>query len=141
MERKASAIWQGHLRDGKGALSTASGALSSAPYSFSARFEQGAGTNPEELLAAAHAGCFTMALTAQLDGAKLAPEWIETNATVTLEKLDGSFAITLVHLDVAGRVPDATDEAFQSAAATAKSNCPVSRLFNTKITMSAHLES
>ncbi len=140
MDRKASAVWQGHLRDGKGSLSTASGVLTAAPYSFSTRFEQAAGTNPEELLAAAHAGCFTMALTAQLDAAKLTPERIETHATVTLEKLDSGFSITLVHLEVLARVPAATDELFQSAAATAKANCPVSKLFNTKITMAARLD-
>src|SRR6266852_7713462 len=124
MQRKASAIWKGGLKDGKGAVSSASGVLSNTPYSFVTRFENTPGTNPEELIAAAHAACFSMALSGQLSGANLTASSIETTATLTLEKLDSGWAITTVHLDVVGRVPGADDAAFQKAAENAKSGCP-----------------
>jgi osmotically inducible protein OsmC len=139
MKRKASARWQGGLQDGKGTLTTDSGVLSQTQYSYSTRFENGAGTNPEELIAAAHAGCFSMALSGQLGKADLKPESIETTATVTLEKTDAGFTITEVHLDVTARVPGATEESFQTAADNAKLGCPISRLLMTKITMDAKL--
>ncbi|MDT7603762.1 MAG: lipoyl-dependent peroxiredoxin [Acidobacteriota bacterium] len=139
MKRKASARWQGALQDGKGTISTDSGVLSETQYSFSTRFENGAGTNPEELIAAAHAGCFSMALSGQLGKANLTPESIETTATVTLEKTDAGFTITEVHLDVTARVPGATEEAFHTAADNAKLGCPVSRVLIAKITMDAKL--
>jgi osmotically inducible protein OsmC len=139
MKRKASARWQGALQTGQGVISTASGVLSETQYSFSTRFENGAGTNPEELIAAAHAGCFSMALSGQLGKADLTPESIETTATVTLDKTDAGFTITEVHLDVTARVPGATEEAFNTAADNAKLGCPISRLLMTKITMDAKL--
>jgi len=140
MKRKASAVWQGGLKDGKGAISTESSALKETQYSFSTRFENGVGTNPEELIAAAHAGCFSMALSAQLGGANLKPERIATTATVTMEKLDAGWTLTAVHLDVAAKVPGATAAAFETAAGNAKSGCPISRVLNAKITMDAKLE-
>jgi lipoyl-dependent peroxiredoxin len=140
MERKASAIWKGGLKDGKGAVSSASGVLSNTPYSFATRFEGTPGTNPEELIAAAHAGCFSMALSGQLAAANLTASSIETSATLTLEKLDSGFAITKVHLDVVGRVPGADAAAFDKAAQNAKSGCPVSKLLKADITMTAKLE-
>jgi osmotically inducible protein OsmC len=140
MQRKASAVWNGGLKDGKGTLSSASGVLSNTPYSFATRFENEKGTNPEELIAAAHAGCFSMALSAQLGNANLKPERIATEATVTLEKLESGFAITAVHLQVTARVPGASSEAFHKAAENAKAGCPVSKVLNAKITMDAKLE-
>jgi lipoyl-dependent peroxiredoxin len=140
MKRKASAVWQGGLKDGKGAISTESGALKETQYSFSTRFESGVGTNPEELIAAAHAGCFSMALSGQLGGANLKPERITTTATVSMEKLDTGWTLTAVHLDVAAKVPGATAAAFETAAGNAKSGCPISRVLNAKITMDAKLE-
>jgi lipoyl-dependent peroxiredoxin len=140
MERAATAVWNGALRDGKGAISTQSGVLSEAPYSFVTRFENGKGTNPEELIAAAHAGCFTMALAAQLGTIKITPESLRTSATVSLEKLDAGWTISKIHLEVAGRIPGMSAEAFQSAADSAKQNCPVSRLFKAEISMTAKLE-
>jgi lipoyl-dependent peroxiredoxin len=140
MERSATAVWNGALRDGKGSISTESGALSDAPYSFVTRFENGKGTNPEELIAAAHAGCFTMALSAQLGTMKLSPETLRTSATVTLEKLEAGWTISKIHLAVAGKVPGISAEAFESAATSAKQNCPVSRLFKAEISMTAKLE-
>jgi len=139
MVRKASAIWKGNLKDGKGAISTDSGVLSKTQYSFSTRFENGRGTNPEELIAAAHAGCFAMALSAQLTGAGFTPESLETTAAVSLEKLDAGWTITKVHLDVTARVPGANQTAFDAAAATAKAGCPISRLLKAEITMAAKL--
>src|SRR6202041_202878 len=112
MERKASAVWQGGLKDGKGTVSSASGVLANTPYSFSTRFENAQGTNPEELIAAAHAACFSMALSAQLGGANLKPESINTSATLTMEKQEAGWAITAVHLDVVAKVPGATAEEF-----------------------------
>lgn len=139
MIRKASAIWNGSLKEGKGAISTESGILSKTPYSFATRFESGHGTNPEELIAAAHADCFTMALSAQLGGAGLTPESLETTAAVTLEKLDAGFTITKVHLDVTARIPGADQAAFEKAAEAAKAGCPVSRLLKAEITMTVRL--
>ena len=140
MERKASAVWQGDLKKGKGTISTSSGVLSSAQYSFSTRFEQGIGTNPEELIAAAHAGCFSMALSAQLGEAGLTPDRIETTATVSLEKADGGWAVASSHLDVKAKIPGASQAAFDTASGNAKAGCPISKLLNAKITMTAKLE-
>jgi osmotically inducible protein OsmC len=140
MQRKASAVWKGGLKDGKGAVSTSSGVLSGTPYSFVTRFENTPGTNPEELIAAAHAGCFSMALSAQLGNANLTPSSIDTTATLSLEKLEAGWTITAVHLDVVGRVPGANAAAFQKAAEDAKAGCPVSKVLNAKITMNAKLE-
>lgn len=140
MQRKASAIWKGGLKDGKGSVSSASGVLANTPYSFTTRFENTPGTNPEELIAAAHAACFSMALSAQLGNANLTPSSIETSATLTMEKLDAGWTITAVHLDVAGRVPKADAAAFQKAAENAKSGCPVSKVLKANITMDAKLE-
>ena len=140
MKRKASAEWKGSLKDGKGTLTTDSGVLSSTQYSFSTRFESGVGTNPEELIAAAHAGCFSMALSGQLGNAGMTAESIRTTATVTLEKTDGGFTITAVHLDLVARIPGADRQAFETAAANAKSGCPVSKVLNATITMDAKLE-
>ena len=140
MKRKASAAWQGGLKDGKGTISTDSGVLDNSQYSFSTRFEDGKGTNPEELIAAAHAGCFTMALSGQLGNAGLTADRINTTAAVTLEKTDAGFTITKIHLDVSAKVPSATEEHFQTAAGNAKAGCPVSRLLKADITMTATLE-
>lgn len=140
MKRKASAQWKGGLKDGKGTISTDSGVLSDTQYSFSTRFEEGVGTNPEELIAAAHAGCFTMALSGQLGGAGLTAENIQTTATVTMEKLDAGWTVSKVHLDVTAKIPGADEQAFQTAANNAKAGCPISRLLNAEITMEAKLE-
>jgi osmotically inducible protein OsmC len=140
MKRNASAVWKGGFKDGKGTISTESGVLSNTPYSFKARFEGDPGTNPEELIGAAHAGCFTMALSAQLDRAGLKADSINTTAAVTLEKADAGFSITAVHLDVRAKVPGASKEAFETAASDAKSGCPVSKVLNARITMEARLE-
>ena len=140
MQRKASAVWKGGLKDGKGAVSADSGVLNNTPYSFATRFENTPGTNPEELIAAAHAACFSMALSAQLGNANLSPSSISTTATLTLEKLESGFTITAVHLDVVGRVPGADDAAFQKAAENAKTGCPVSKVLKANITMTAKLE-
>ena len=141
MKRKASAVWQGGLKDGKGTISTDSGVLANTQYSFSTRFEDGAGTNPEELIAAAHAGCFSMALSGQLGAAGLTAESIKTTASVNLEKTDAGFAITKVHLDVTAKVPGADQAAFEKATNNAKTGCPVSKVLNAEITMTATLES
>jgi osmotically inducible protein OsmC len=140
MKRKASAEWHGDLKTGKGTVSADSGVLASTPYSFSTRFEDQKGTNPEELIAAAHAGCFTMALSAELGKASLVPESLRTTATVTLDKLDGGWTVTESHLEVVGKVPGATPEAFRKAAEAAETGCPISRLLKAKITMDAQLE-
>ena len=140
MKRKASAVWQGGLKDGKGTISTDSGVLSGTQYSFSTRFENGVGTNPEELIGAAHAGCFSMALSGQLGNANLVAESINTTATVTMDKTEAGFTITEVHLDVRARIPGASQDAFMTAANNAKAGCPISRLLNAKITMEATLE-
>jgi lipoyl-dependent peroxiredoxin len=141
MKRSAQAQWQGDLKSGAGTISTASGTLANTPYSFHSRFEQGKGTNPEELLAAAHAGCFTMAVSSQLTQAGLKAERLETTCTITLEQKDGSFSITESHLELKAKVPGATQEAFDKATQAAKAGCPVSKLYNTRITLDAHLES
>lgn len=141
MKRKASAQWNGGLKDGKGTISTDSGVLRETQYSFSTRFEEGVGTNPEELVAAAHAGCFSMALSGQLTTAGTPPESIRTQATVTLEKLEAGFTVTGVHLEVTARVPNIDQAAFETAANNAKAGCPISRLLNATITMEARLES
>lgn len=140
MERRATAVWQGDLRHGKGALTTESKALSATPYSFSTRFEGAPGTNPEELLGAAHAGCFTMALAHLLGEAGIKPDRIETKATVTLEKQESGFAITKVHLDVGVRAARADRAKVEEAAAKAKANCPLSKVLNAAISMEARLE-
>ena len=139
MVRKASAVWNGSLKEGKGTISTESGVLSNTRYSFSTRFENERGTNPEELIAAAHAGCFTMALSAQLGNEGLTAESLETTASVTLEKLEAGFTITKIHLDVTARIPGADRAAFDKAAANAKAGCPIFRLLKAEITMTAQL--
>jgi osmotically inducible protein OsmC len=141
MKRKASAVWQGGLKDGKGTISAESGALASVPYSFSKRFESEPGTNPEELIAAAHASCFSMALSGQLGNAGLKADNIATTATATLEKLDAGWTVTEVHLALVATVPGATKEAFDTAVNNAKNGCPISRLLNTKITLDSELRS
>ncbi|HSB45387.1 MAG TPA: OsmC family protein [Nitrospira sp.] len=140
MKRTASAVWQGDLKSGKGTVSTESGVLSKTQYSFGTRFENGKGTNPEELIGAAHAGCFTMALSAQLGNAGLVADRLESTATLSFEKLEAGWTVTEIHLDVRGRVPKADQAAFERAAAAAKTGCPISRLLNTTITMDATLE-
>ena len=140
MNRKASAVWQGGLKEGKGTISTESGVLSQTQYSFGTRFENGKGTNPEELIAAAHAGCFSMALSAELGKANITPTSIETTATATLEKLDSGWTVSKVHLDVKAKVPGADAAAFNAAAETAKVNCPISKLLKATITMQAALQ-
>ena len=139
MIRKGSAEWRGNLKEGKGTVSTESGVLSNAAYSFGTRFENGKGTNPEELIGAAHAGCFSMALSVQLGGAGITPESIRTTAAVTLEKVEGGFAVTAVHLDVSARIPGANRAVFEKAANEAKAGCPISKLLNAKISMDAKL--
>lgn len=140
MKRKGSAVWLGGIMDGKGELTTDSGVLTKAQYSFSTRFEDGVGTNPEELIAAAHAGCFSMALSGQLGRDGFNAQRITTTASVTLNKIEGGFEISAVHLDVSAKVPGADKQAFEAAANTAKANCPVSRVLNADITMDATLE-
>jgi lipoyl-dependent peroxiredoxin len=140
MKRNASAVWKGGFKDGKGTISTDSGVLSNTPYSFRARFEEETGTNPEELIAAAHAGCFTMALSGQLSEVGLIADKINTIATVTLEKADEGFAITSVHLNVTAKVPGASQDAFETAVNNAKAGCPVSKVLNARITIEAKLE-
>ena len=139
MNRKASARWTGSLKEGKGTISTDTGVLKDTPYSFSTRFENEPGTNPEELIAAAHAGCFSMALSGQLTNAGTPPESVDTTATVTLEKTDAGFTVTKVHLDVRAKVPGADQAAFDTAANNAKTGCPISRLLKAEITMDAKL--
>jgi lipoyl-dependent peroxiredoxin len=139
MKRHGSAAWQGGLRDGKGAISTESGALKEYPYGFGSRFEGKPGTNPEELIGAAHAGCFTMALSLILSEAKLTAERMDTTAGVTLEKVADGFAITAVHLTLKAKVPGADQAKFEKLAAKAKAGCPVSKLLNAKITLDATL--
>ena len=141
MQRIASAKWQGDLKTGTGTVSMASGTLSNTPYSFHSRFEQGQGTNPEELLAAAHAGCFTMALSGQLAKLGLKADSLETTCTISLEQGEGGFSITESHLELTANVPGATAEQFETATQNAKAGCPVSKLYNTKITLNAKLVS
>ena len=141
MIRKASAEWRGSLKEGAGTVSTESGVLSGTAYSFATRFENAKGTNPEELFGAAHAGCFSMALSAILGEAGFTPDRVRTSAAVTLEKVESGFAVTAIHLTVAARVPKADAAAFEKAANAAKAGCPISKLSNTRITMDAKLES
>lgn len=140
MDRKASAHWQGGLKDGKGTISSESGVLKNTQYSFSTRFENGIGTNPEELIAAAHAGCFSMALSGQLGNAGMTAASIDTTATVTMEKTDAGFTVTKVHLDLTAKIPGADKAAFEKAANDAKAGCPISRLLKAEITLNAKLE-
>ncbi|MFL5242186.1 MAG: OsmC family protein [Gemmataceae bacterium] len=140
MKRTASAIWVGDLKQGKGSLTTQSGVLKETPYSFTTRFENGIGANPEELIAAAHAGCFTMALSASLGRAGFPPEKLSTQAALTLEQVQGNWTITTIHLTTVAVIPGIGEPKFQEIAADAKANCPVSRLLNAKITLEASLE-
>ncbi|MES2788836.1 MAG: OsmC family protein [Planctomycetota bacterium] len=139
IKRSGSAVWQGGIKDGKGAISTESGALSSYPYGFSSRFEGQRGSNPEELIGAAHASCFTMALSLILGEAKLTAEQMETSAVVTLEQVESGFAITSIHLTLKAKIPGADQATFEQLAAKAKAGCPVSKLFNAEITLDATL--
>jgi len=141
MDRKATAVWIGGLKDGKGNLTTDSGTLKQTQYSFSTRFENGVGTNPEELLAAAHAGCFTMALSAQLGAVGLKADKLETTATISLEKVGEGFSVTKSHLDLVAKVPGADKAKFDAAVKNAETGCPVSKLFKAEITVNARLES
>jgi len=141
MIKKASALWKGGIKDGSGTISTETGVLNNAPYGFKSRFENGKGTNPEELLGAAHAGCFSMALSLILGEAGMTAEKIETQAAVTLEKVGDGFSITSSHLDVTAKIPGADPAKFQAAAEKAKAGCPLSKVLNAKITMNAKLES
>jgi lipoyl-dependent peroxiredoxin len=140
MQRKANAVWQGDLKSGKGSISTDSGTLKQTQYSFSTRFENGVGTNPEELLAAAHAGCFTMALSGQLGAAGYKAEKLETTCTITLDKVGDGFAITKSHLDLVARIPGADKAKFDTAVKGAETGCPVSKLFKAEITVNARLD-
>ena len=139
MKRKASAVWNGGLRGGNGMMSSESGVLDNVQYSFTTRFENGIGTNPEELIASAHAGCFSMALSAELERAQLTPESVSTNSTLTFEKTDAGFTITNIHLDVFAKVTGIDEETFAKIAEGAKRGCPVSRVLNAEITMDAKL--
>jgi osmotically inducible protein OsmC len=139
MQRTAQAHWQGDLKTGTGSITTQTHTLNNTPYSFTARFENGSGTNPEELLAAAHAGCFTMALSAELGKAGLKAESLDTTCAITLQQQDGGFAITVSHLDLTAKIPGASQEAFDAATNAAKTGCPVSKLYNTTITLNAKL--
>ncbi len=141
MDSKASAVWKGGLKDGNGSINSGSGTLSDTAYTFATRFEGASGTNPEELIAAAHAGCFSMALSAFLGNAGLTPEHVSTSATVTLDPVEGGFAVTKIHLDCTAKVPGASQEAFDEAANGAKTGCPISKLMNAEITLNATLES
>lgn len=140
MKRTAAAAWSGGLKNGKGTISTQSGVLSKAQYGFKTHFEDGPGTNPEELIAAAHAGCFSMALAAQLEQAGMPAESIQTEATVTLDKVDDAFTITAVHLDLLARIPGADSADLERIANIAKAECPVSKLLNATITLGAKLD-
>jgi osmotically inducible protein OsmC len=140
MNRKGSAVWTGDLKTGKGTVTTQSGTLSDAQYSFKTRFEEGVGTNPEELVAAAHAGCFSMQLSALLSEAGNVPESIATTSTLTLEFIDGKPTVTKVHLDTTARIPGISEEDFQKHAKDSEQNCPISRLLKAEITMDAKLE-
>jgi osmotically inducible protein OsmC len=140
VERSASAVWNGTLKEGSGTMSAPSGVLRDAAYTFATRFETAPGTNPEELVAAAHAGCFSMAFAGQLTAAGLTPARIATTATVTLEKTDAGQTVTAVHLKTTAKVPGATKDVFAAAADAAKATCPISRLLKAKITLDATLE-
>ncbi len=139
MKRSASAVWSGGLKDGKGTVSTDSGVLSGVPYNFSMRFENQKGTNPDELVAAAHAACFSMALSMLLGDAGMKAESIATKATVSLDQKDGGFAVTSSHLQTTVKIPNADKAAFQKAVEAAKSGCPISKLLNATITLDAKL--
>ena len=140
MDRSASAVWHGSLKEGKGTISTQSGVLKESQYSFGTRFENGVGTNPEELIAAAHAGCFTMALSGQLTSADLVPESLETTAVVTMEKTDDGPTVTKIHLVTKAKVPGADKDKFDELAKKAKEGCPISRLLKAaEITLDAQL--
>ena len=138
-QSKANAVWRGGLKDGKGTVSVDSGVLANTPYTFAQRFESAKGTNPEELIAAAHSGCFSMALSAELGKANLVPESIETQATLDFDMKDGKATVTKIHLDCVARIPNASAEAFNKAAQDAKAGCPISRLLNAEITLNARL--
>jgi lipoyl-dependent peroxiredoxin len=140
MKRKASAAWNGGLKDGKGQISTDSGVLAGTPYSFQKRFGDEAGTNPEELIAAAHASCFSMALSGQLGNEGITNPSIATTATVTLEKLESGFAVTASHLEVSIKAAGADRTAVEKAAENAKAGCPISKLLNAKITMATTID-
>ena len=140
MKRKASATWRGDLKSGQGSISTESNVLKETQYSFGTRFENGAGTNPEELIGAAHAGCFSMAFSAELGKAGITPESIHTTATITLDKTDAGFTVTESHLDVTAKIPGADKTKVLAIANAAKAGCPISRLLNAKVTMDAKLE-
>lgn len=140
MQRKASAVWQGGLKDGKGTISTDSGVLKQTQYSFGTRFENGKGTNPEELLAAAHAGCFAMALSNELGNAGMVPKSLEATATVSLEKVSNGFGITKSHIDLVADIPGANKAKFDAAVKAAETGCPVSKLFKAEITVTALLK-
>ena len=140
IKKTGSAVWSGGIKDGTGAISTQTGVLDNAPYGFTARFGDGPGTNPEELLGAAHAACFTMALSGQLGEAGMTATRLHTTATVTLDKVEGGFSISAVHLSLEATIPGANQEAFEAAALRAKQNCPVSKLFNAAITLDARLD-
>ena len=140
MKRTASAAWTGGLQKGAGTISTQSGILTKAQYGFKERFEEGPGTNPEELIAAAHAGCFSMALAAQLEKEGMTPDRLQTGAAVTFDKVDGAFSITAIHLDLKAHVPGASQADLERVANIAKHECPVSKLLNAPITLSVKLE-
>lgn len=140
VNRTGSAAWAGSLKEGKGAISTQSGALKAHPYGFGSRFEGVPGTNPEELIAAAHAGCFTMALSLALGEAGYTADQMNTSATVVLEQVSGGFGITSSHLVLRARIPNIDEKTFQAIAAKAEAGCPVSKVLNTKITLDAALE-
>lgn len=140
MKRKASAVWQGGLKDGKGAISTESGVLKDTQYSFSTRFENGIGTNPEELIAASHSGCFAMAFSAELGKAGFTPATINVTATVTLDKTDAGFTVTESHLDMTAKIPGIDQAKFTAIANGAKAGCPISRLLKANVTLDAKLE-
>jgi lipoyl-dependent peroxiredoxin len=140
MSKKASAVWEGGIKDGGGTISTESGALKAAPYGFKSRFENGAGTNPEELIAAAHAGCFSMAFSLMLGEAGFTPEKIETQAAVTLVSNADGFKVTSSHLTVTAKIPGIDNAKFKQIAEQAKAGCPISKVLNTTITMDATLQ-
>lgn len=139
MQRKATAVWQGNLKDGKGSLSTESGVLKTTPYSFKTRFESDTGTNPEELLAAAHAGCFAMALSNELGNAGITPEKLEVTGTISLDQTKEGFAITKSHLDLVAKIPGVDKTKFDTAVNAAKIGCPVSKLFKAEISITVRL--
>jgi lipoyl-dependent peroxiredoxin len=140
MQRKASAVWHGDLKSGRGSISTASGVLQETQYSFGTRFENGLGTNPEELIAAAHAGCFAMAFSAELGKAGFTPTALHATATVSLEKTEAGWTVTESHLDLTAKIPGIDAARFTAIASAAKAGCPISRLLNAKVTLAATLD-